>query len=315
MLRYILGRILALLPVLFLISVSSFALIHLVPGDPAVIMAGLQAPDEVIRQVREAMRLNIPIHQQVYEWYKALLLHGDLGHSYFLNARVSSAILERMPLTLSVAVLAILLASVVGSGLGVLSAVHQNSIIDKLAMVFSLGGLSIPHFWLGLMLIMYFSVRLGLFPTGGYVPWSENVLGSLRSLTLPTFSLGFAAAALIMRTSRAAMIEVLTEDYVRTARAKGVRKLLVVNKHALKNALLPIVTVIGNTFGLLLGGAVVTETVFSLPGMGRLVALAILRRDYPLIQGALLTVGVIYVIVNLLVDVIYCLLDPRVKFD
>jgi peptide/nickel transport system permease protein len=315
MLRYILGRILALLPVLLLISVSSFALIHLVPGDPAVIMAGLQAPDEVIQQVREAMRLNIPIHQQVYEWYKALVLHGDLGHSYFLNARVSAAILERMPLTLTVAVLAILLASIVGIGLGVLSAVHQNSGIDKLSMVLSLGGLSIPNFWLGLMLIMYFSVRLGLFPTGGYVPWSQDLLGSLRSLALPTFTLGFTAAALIMRTSRAAMIEVLTEDYVRTARAKGLRKLVVVNKHALKNALLPIVTVIGNTFGLLLGGAVVTETVFSLPGMGRLVALSILRRDYPLIQGALLTVGVLYVFVNLLVDVFYCLLDPRVKFD
>jgi peptide/nickel transport system permease protein len=306
---------LALLPVLLLISVSSFALIHLVPGDPAVIMAGLQAPDEVIRQVREAMRLNIPIHQQVYEWYKALVLHGDLGHSYFLNARVSTAILERMPLTLSVAVLAILLASIVGIGLGVLSAVHQNSSVDKLAMVLSLGGLSIPNFWLGLMLIMYFSVRLGLFPTGGYVPWSQDLLGSLRSLALPTFTLGFTAAALIMRTSRAAMIEVLSEDYVRTARAKGLRKLVVVNKHALKNALLPIVTVIGNTFGLLLGGAVVTETVFSLPGIGRLVALSILRRDYPLIQGALLTIGVLYVIVNLLVDVLYCLLDPRVKFD
>ena len=315
MFRYILGRILALLPVLLLISVSSFALIHLVPGDPAVIMAGLQAPDEVIQQVREAMRLNIPIHLQVYEWYKALVLHGDLGHSYFLNARVSAAILERMPLTLSVAVLAILLASIVGIGLGVLSAVRQNSSVDKLAMVLSLGGLSIPNFWLGLMLIMYFSVRLGLFPTGGYVPWSQDLLGSLRSLALPTFTLGFTAAALIMRTSRAAMIEVLSEDYVRTAHAKGLRKLVVVNKHALKNALLPIVTVIGNTFGLLLGGAVVTETVFSLPGMGRLVALSILRRDYPLIQGALLTVGVLYVIVNLLVDVFYCLLDPRVKFD
>ncbi len=313
--KYILGRIVALLPVLLLISVSSFALIHLVPGDPAVIMAGLQAPDEVVRQVREAMRLNIPIHQQVYEWYKALMLHGDLGHSYFLNARVSAAILERMPLTLSVAVLAILLASIVGIGLGVLSAVRQNSGVDKLAMVLSLGGLSIPNFWLGLMLIMYFSVRLGLFPTGGYVPWSQDPLGSLRSLALPTFTLGFTAAALIMRTSRAAMIEVLTEDYVRTARAKGLRRLVVVNKHALKNALLPIVTVIGNTFGLLLGGAVVTETVFSLPGMGRLVALSILRRDYPLIQGALLTIGVLYVIVNLLVDVCYCLLDPRVKFD
>jgi peptide/nickel transport system permease protein len=315
MFRYILGRILALLPVLLLISVSSFALIHLVPGDPAVIMAGLQAPDEVIRQVREAMRLDIPIHQQVYEWYKALVLHGDLGHSYFLNARVSAAILERMPLTLSVAVLAILLASILGIGLGVLSAVRQNSGVDKLAMVLSLGGLSIPNFWLGLMLIMYFSVRLGLFPTGGYVPWSQDPLESLRSLALPTFTLGCTAAALITRTSRAAMIEVLTEDYVRTARAKGLRKLVVVNKHALKNALLPIVTVIGNTFGLLLGGAVVTETVFSLPGMGRLVALSILRRDYPLIQGALLTIGVLYVIVNLLVDVCYCLLDPRVKFD
>jgi peptide/nickel transport system permease protein len=278
-------------------------------------MAGLQAPDEVVQQVREAMRLNIPIHQQVYEWYKALVLHGDLGHSYFLNARVSAAILERMPLTLSVAVLAILLASILGIGLGVLSAVRQNSGVDKLAMVLSLGGLSIPNFWLGLMLIMYFSVRLGLFPTGGYVPWSQDPLESLRSLALPTFTLGCTAAALITRTSRAAMIEVLTEDYVRTARAKGLRKLVVVNKHALKNALLPIVTVIGNTFGLLLGGAVVTETVFSLPGMGRLVALSILRRDYPLIQGALLTIGVLYVIVNLLVDVCYCLLDPRVKFD
>lgn len=314
MLKYIIKRILALLPVLFLISICSFALIHLVPGDPAVIMAGLQAPDEVIRQVRQAMHLDVPIHQQVYEWYKNLVLHGDLGHSYFLNASVSGAIRERIPLTLTVALCAVLLASVIGITLGVLSAVHQNSAVDKCSLVFSLGGLSVPHFWLGLLLIMFFSVRLRIFPTGGYVPLHEDVVAGIKSLTLPVLSLGFTAAALIMRTSRAAMIDVLREDYVRTARAKGLRKLVVVNKHALKNAMLPIVTVIGNTLGVLLGGAVVIETVFSLPGMGRLVALSILRRDYPLIQGALLTIGCIYVVVNLCVDLVYCALDPRIKY-
>jgi peptide/nickel transport system permease protein len=314
MLKYIIKRILALLPVLFLISICSFALIHLVPGDPAVIMAGLQAPDEVVRQVRQAMHLDVPIHQQVYEWYKNLVLHGDLGHSYFLNARVTDAIRERIPLTLTVSLCAVLLASLIGVTLGVLSAVHQNSAVDKCSLVFSLGGLSIPHFWLGLLLIMFLSVRLKIFPTGGYVPLYEDFVAGVRSLTLPILSLGFTAAALIMRTSRAAMIEVLREDYVRTAQAKGLRKFVVVNKHALKNAMLPIVTVIGNTLGVLLGGAVVIETVFSLPGMGRLVVLSILRRDYPLIQGALLTIGCIYVLVNLCVDLVYCALDPRIKY-
>jgi peptide/nickel transport system permease protein len=312
--KYILKRILALLPVLFLISICSFALIHLVPGDPAVIMAGLQAPDDVIQQVRQAMHLDVPIHQQVYMWYKNLLLHGDLGHSYFLNVRVTDAIRERMPLTLTVALSAVVLASLIGITLGVLSAVRQNSLVDKCSLVVSLGGLSVPHFWLGLLLIMFLSVRLKLFPTGGYVPLQQDFLEGVRSLALPVLSLGFTASALIMRTSRAAMIEVLREDYVRTAEAKGLRKLMVVNKHALKNAMLPIVTVIGNTLGVLLGGAVIIETVFSLPGMGRLVALSILRRDYPLIQGALLTIGFIYVVINLCVDLVYCVIDPRIKY-
>ena len=224
----------------------------------------------------DAPLCDVPIHEQVYTWYKNLLLHGDLGQSYFLNARVTDAIRERLPLTMTVALSAVVLASLIGITLGVLfRPSRQNSLMDKCSLVVSLGGLSVPHFWLGLLLIMFLSVRLKLFPTGGYVPLQQNFFEGVRSLALPVLSLGFTASALIMRTSRAAMIEVLREDYVRTAQAKGLRKLVVVNKHAFEERYAcSIVTVIGNTLGVLLGGAVIIETVFSLPGMGRLVALS-----------------------------------------
>jgi peptide/nickel transport system permease protein len=314
-LKYILRRLWELIPLLFLISLGTFFMIHMVPGDPAVIMAGMQAPESIIQQIREEMGLNLPIHEQIFRWYRSLLLHGDLGDSYFFNASVTTAIFQRLPLTLTLTLLATLLASVVGIVLGIIAAKWQNTVADQFAMVFSLVGVSIPSFWLGLLLMMYFSVHLRWFPTGGYVPLTTDFVAGLKTLALPTISLSLLQAALITRISRASMIEVLREDYIRTAAAKGVRNRSILYRHALKNALVPIITVIGTGFGALIGGAVIIEIVFSLPGIGRLVTMSVLSRDYPLLQGTMLVIGTIYILVNLLVDVLYVYLDPRIHYN
>ncbi|HZW98936.1 MAG TPA: ABC transporter permease [Trueperaceae bacterium] len=314
MFRYVLARAVQMLPLLAVISFLSFVLIHLVPGDPAVIMAGMQAPDSVIEQVRQEMGLDRPFHTQVLDWYQALVIRGDLGRSYFFHAPVTQALAERLPFTLTLAALSMLVATIVGVTLGSIAASAAGTFLDRAILVMSLVGIAMPGFWVGLVMMFYFAVDLGWFPTGGYTPPIEGVVPWLRSLALPVFSLALLESALITRMTRASLLDVLGEDYIRTAHAKGVGHRRVLTRHGLRNSLIPIITIVGTSFGNMIGGAVIIEMVFSLPGIGRLVTMAILSRDYPLIQGTMLVIGIIYVVVNLIVDVLYVAVDPRISY-
>ncbi|MGE5581310.1 MAG: ABC transporter permease [Bacillota bacterium] len=315
MLIYIIRRLLMVIPILIVVSLLTFLLIYLVPGDPAIIMAGMQAPDYVVNQIRDEMGLNRPFLDRMVDWYKELFFKGNLGYSYFLRRSVTDAILERLPVTLTLAGLSTLFAMLLGIPLGVLAALKQNKLVDQLVSILALLGLSVPGFWLGLLLIMFFAVGLGWFPPGGYVPLTKDFLGGLRSIALPVFSLGFIITAQIARMTRSSMIDVMRNDYIRTARAKGVKEIWVTFRHALKNSIIPVLTVIGTLFGVLMGGTVTTEIVFTLPGIGRLAAESILKRDYPVIQGLLLTIAFVFVIVNLIVDILYAYFDPRIRYD
>jgi peptide/nickel transport system permease protein len=294
--------------------VVSFLLIHIIPGDPAAVMLGTDATPQEIEKLREDLGLNEPLHVQFYRWISRVL-RGDLGDSFFMGRPVAVALMERLPATILLAVAALFFAILIGMPAGIIAAVKQGSVIDQLVMVIALIGVSLPSFWIGLNLILVFSVNLRWLPSGGYVPLTENFIDGLRCLLMPAFALGFMQAALIARMTRSSMLEVLRQDYIRTARSKGLSEQVVVGLHALKNAMIPILTVIGTAFGVLLGGAVIVETVFAYPGIGRLVVSAVQRRDYPVIQGALLLISAIYVLVNLLVDVLYTLIDPRIKYN
>jgi len=241
------------------------------------------------------------------------LLRGDLGFSYLLNRSVVDAVLERLPVTLALASMALVMATMIGVLLGVSAAVRHNTWLDQASMVAALIGLSIPDFWFGIVLIILFGVTLGWLPTGGYVPFTEDVIGWARSMALPALTLAFTQMGIIARMARSSMLDVLNQDYIRTARAKGMRGHTVVFKHALRNAMVPIITTIGVTTGILLSGAVVIETVFSLPGVGRLIIGSIQRRDFPVIQGGLLVTATVFVFVNIVVDVLYGVFDPRVR--
>ncbi len=312
--RYLLFRLISAIPILFVVSLVSFLIIFLVPGDPASEIAGPGAgPDEVAR-IRQSLGLDHHVGIQMLNWY-GRLLQADLGQSILLNRSVTAAILERAPVTLSLALLALAISLTLALVLGILAAVKQNTWIDQSAMTVALLGLSLPDFWVGLAMIYVFAVLLGWFPTGGYVELSKGVGPWLRSLIMPAAALGLAQLGLLARITRATMLEVLRQDYVRTARAQGVPERQVINTHALANALIPVVTVIGIIVGILLGGAVVVESVFALPGVGRLIIGAILRRDYPVIQGGLLLTASIYLFVNILVDILYAWLDPRVRYE
>jgi len=312
--RYLAYRLLSAIPILFVVSLVSFLIIFLVPGDPASEIAGPGATkDEVIR-IRQSLGLDQSVGVQMLTWYRRLL-QGDLGQSILLNRSVTIAILERAPVTLSLTLLALTISLSLALILGVVAAVRQNTWVDQSAMTMALLGLSLPDFWVGLVMIYLFAVLLGWFPTGGYVELSKGVGLWLRSLIMPAMALGLAQLGLLARITRATMLEVLRQDYVRTARAKGVPERRVIDKHALANTLIPVVTVIGIIVGILLGGAVVVESVFAMPGVGRLIIGAILRRDYPVIQGGLLLTASIYVFVNILVDVLYAWLDPRVRYE
>ncbi|NLN16791.1 MAG: ABC transporter permease [Firmicutes bacterium] len=311
---YIIRRVLSLIPVLVLVAVVSFLLIHIIPGDPAAVMLGTDATPQEIEKLREDLGLNEPLHVQFYRWISRVL-RGDLGDSFFMGRPVAVALMERLPATILLAVAALFFAILIGMPAGIIAAVKQGSVIDQLVMVIALIGVSLPSFWIGLNLILVFSVNLRWLPSGGYVPLTENFIDGLRCLLMPAFALGFMQAALIARMTRSSMLEVLRQDYIRTARSKGLSEQVVVGLHALKNAMIPILTVIGTAFGVLLGGAVIVETVFAYPGIGRLVVSAVQRRDYPVIQGALLLISAIYVLVNLLVDVLYTLIDPRIKYN
>ncbi len=314
MTRYLIYRLLSAIPVLAVVSLASFGLIFLVPGDPAAEIAGPGATSEEVARIRSQLGLDAPIHVQMVSYY-GRLFRGDLGHSIMLNRSVTTAIIERAPVTLSLTAMALGISLTVAILLGVVAAVKRNTWVDQSAMTVALLGLSVPDFWVGLVMIYTFAVMLGWFPTGGYVELGRGVGPWLRSLAMPAAALGITQLGLLARITRATMLEVLGQDYVRTARAKGLPERLVVDKHALANALIPVVTVIGLIIGILLGGAVVVEQVFSLPGVGRLIIGAILRRDYPIIQGGLLLTAVIFVFVNLAVDILYATLDPRVRYD
>lgn len=311
---YVLRRVVAALPIGLIVAIMAFGLVRLAPGDPAVVFLGPGATDQEIWEIRRQLGLNQPLPVQFALWLGGVL-RGDLGKSFFLGRDVTTAILERLPATIQLTVLALLFAICIGIPTGVLAAVKQNTIVDRVVMLLTLVGVSIPVFWLGLLLIWFFAVQLRWLPSGGYVPITDDLWGGLRYTTLPAISLGALHAALISRITRASLLEVLRQDFVRTARAKGLRERVVVYRHALRNAMIPTITVIGVSLGALLGGVVIVETVFTYPGIGRLVIQAVQQRDYNLVQGVLLFVAFMYVLVNLLVDVTYSFFDPRIRYD
>ena len=312
--RYIVQRLLSAIPVLLIVTLISFCVMQLVPGDPAAVMAGPQATKIEIEQVRQQLGLDEPFLLQLRRWYVGLA-QGDLGRSILLGRSVAQAIAERLPVTLALAALSFLFTLAIGIPCGIVAALRHNTWVDQAVMTVALIGVSLPNFWLGLMLIILFSVVLDLLPAGGYVPLAQGVVPWLKSLFLPTLSLGLLQIGLLARITRSTMLEILRQDYIRTARAKGLPVFKVVGKHALKIAMIPVVTIIGIVFSLLLSGSVVIETVYSLPGLGRLLATSILSRDYPVIQGGLLLTAAMFVAINLVVDVLYAFLDPRVRYD
>ncbi len=309
-----LRRLLSAIPVLFIVSLISFGLMRLIPGDPAASIAGPSATPAQIDQLRRDLGLDEPLLMQLVHYYQGLL-QGDFGKSLLLGKGVLAATLERLPVTIGLSLYALVLTLLIGVTSGIIAALRQNTWVDQVAMMIAMLGISIPNFFLGLLMIIFFAVQLGWLPSGGYVPFSQDPLGWLRSTTMPAISLALLQAGLLARITRSGMLEVLRQDYVRTARAKGLPERQVILKHALANALIPIVTVVGIIISLLLSGAVVTEALFSLPGMGQLLTQAVLSRDYPMVQGGLLLVTTFLVVVNILVDILYALIDPRVRYE
>ncbi len=313
MFAYAIRRILATIPVMAIVALFVFSLLYIAPGDPAAIIAGDQATPADVERIRESLGLDRPFVVRFGEWLWHVL-KGDLGVSIFTNLPVTHMIAQRIEPTLSLLVLTLTFAIVIAVPLGVLAAWKQGQWIDRLVMVIAVLGFSVPVFVVGYVLAYTFALQLDWFPVQGYTPLSEGFRPWLSNLVLPTITLGSAFIALIARITRATMLEVLNQDYVRTAKAKGVDQRDLLFVHALKNAAVPIVTIIGLGFAGLIGGAVVTESVFAIPGVGRLVVDAILRRDYPVIQGVVLITSFLYVLVNLAVDLLYTVFDPRIRY-
>lgn len=313
MLAYVLRRILSTLPVMGVVVVFVFLLVRIAPGDPAAIIAGDYATPENIQKIRAGLGLDKPIHVQ-FAIYVSNLLHGNLGRSLHSGLPVSQLIAQRVEPTVALALSTLAFAILLAVPLGVLAAWRAGSLIDRAVMVMAVGGFSIPIFWLGFLLIYAFSVRLDLLPVQGYVSFREGFVPFARHLVLPTVALGLVYLALLARITRASMIDVLQSDFIRTARAKGARPRTVLFIHALRNAAVPVVTTIGVGFALLIGGVVITESVFALPGLGRLTVDAVLQRDYSIIQGVTLIFSFIYAAVNLVVDLSYTVLDPRIRY-
>jgi peptide/nickel transport system permease protein len=310
--RFLLRRFAGAAVVLLLVSLMTFALIWLVPGDPASAFLDASATPEQIARLRVALGLDKPLPLQMVDWY-GRVLRGDLGQSILLNRSVAAALVERLPVTLSLAACALAFAVIFGVAAGTVAAVNHNRWPDQLVMTTALFGLSVPEFWLGLVLILTFAVQLGWLPTGGFVPIAQSPTGWLRTILLPALTLGLVQVGFIARMARASMLEALNQDFVRTADAKGLSRFDVVVRHGLPNALIPIMTVIGIVAGALLGGTVIIEQVFSIPGVGRLIIGAIAARDFPVMQGGLLFLALIYLSVNLTVDILYAVVDPRVR--
>jgi peptide/nickel transport system permease protein len=314
MLGIILRRLAGAVPILLIVSLITFGMIHMIPGDPAVAIAGMSATSDQITAIRHNLGLDEPVWSQLIHWYLNLL-HGNLGVSLLLGQPVLQVVGVRLPVTLALSAYALVITLAIGLGSGILAALRQNTWVDQAAMIFAMLGISLPNFYLGLLMIIVLAVDLRWLPTGGYVAFTDDPLGWLATSTMPAISLALLLAGLLARITRSTMLEVLRQDYIRTARAKGLPERRVVLRHALANALIPITTVVGIIVSLLLSGSVVTETLFSIPGIGQLLTQAVLNRDYPMVQGGLLLTTALLVLVNIGVDVCYALLDPRVRYD
>lgn len=313
MARYVLQRFLGMLSVMFVVVTIVFIIVRVAPGDPAAVMLGPDASPADIQSLRVRLGIDQPLVMQ-YLYFLGQLLQGDLGRSIFLDMPVASALLDRAEPTFFLTLFSILIATSIALPVGIMAAYRRGTLFDQSVTTATMLAASIPSFWLGLILIQIFAVRLGWFPVAGYGGPDASFATRLSHLVLPAVALGVVSSALITRFTRASMLDVLNDDYVRTARSKGMNEFRVVMKHAFKNALIPVLTVVGMTAALLVSGAVVTETVFSLPGVGNLVVSAVLRRDYPVIQGALLVIAAIYVLINFGIDMLYLMIDPRVRY-
>lgn len=310
---YIIRRVLLIIPILFGISLIAFFLVRLIPGDTVTVMLGPLYTEEQAAILRERYGLDRSLIYQYWVWISGVV-RGDLGHSFFTGQPVLQSILMRLPVTLELAAISLLFAVFIGVPIGTWAAVRRNGFIDYFASFFGMLGISIPGFWLGTIFILVFSLFLGLLPSGGFVGLDQGIWANLRHMIMPGIALGMAVSAVVMRMSRSAMLEVINQDYIAMARVKGVSEKRLIFMHALKNALIPILTVIGIQAGYLLGGSVVIEQVFSLPGVGRLVFQAINNRDYVLLQGAILFIAFAFVVINLVVDILYAMVNPKISY-
>jgi len=314
MVNYIARRLVALVPMWIAISFFTFSIMYMIPGDPLVSILGPSASPEARERMIKSMHLDDPFWVRYGKWLSGAI-RGDLGQSIFLGRGVSRAIWERLPVTVSLGIGAMIVALTLGLPPGIISAIRRNTVTDTVVMTLALAGLSTPEFLLGLVLIYVFAVRLGWFPVGGYVPLTHDLAEGLRRLIMPCFTLGIIWAAYIARMTRATMLDVLNREYITTARAKGLAERLVIWKHALRVAVAPITTVVGFVLVLVVSGAFITEIVFSIPGMGNLVVNSVLKRDYPVVQGAMLFIATGILLINLLIDLLYAYLDPRIKYE
>lgn len=314
MTTYVLRRLLLMVPVAFLVTVGVFMLIHLSPGDPALVLLGEDRTPQAVAAIHQQLGLDKPLYVQYVIWVNHIL-HGDWGRSITTHESVAGAILDRLPATLELGVAALVWSLLVAIPMGTIAAVRRGSVIDRLATAITVAGVSVPNFFIGIVLIFLLAVTARLFPFGGYVPLLQDPLESLRHVALPAIALGTAGTAINMRFTRSSMIEVLNLDYIRTARAKGASWRRVAFVHALKNALIPVVTIVGLQIGGIIEGAVVTETVFTWPGVGRLAVESIYNRDYTVVQGVVLLAAFSYMFANLLVDLVYGWLDPRISYS
>lgn len=314
MTAYLLKRIFILILTLLLVSMAIFVVLMVIPGDPAQIILGVHATPETLQKLRHQMGLDRPLILQ-YLSYMGNLVMGDLGRSITYDVSIASLIFSRLQVTVPLAIFSLILAIVLSIPLGIYSSLHRNQVGDYGIMVFSQIGLAVPAFWAGILLILLFAVALHWLPAGGFQPWQVNPVKTLKSLFLPALSLGLVRAAVLTRMTRSSMLEILGEDYIRTAKSKGLPRRVVVYKHAFRNAIIPVITIVGLQAGDLLAGAIIVENVFHLPGVGRLVFEAIGQRDLPVIQGVVLLIGGIIVVINFIIDMAYRYLDPRIRYE
>ncbi len=310
--KYIFQRILMMIPVLFFVTILIFSLIHLTPGDPAQMILGQEASPEALHNLRHKLGLDKPLSVQYFDWINDVI-RGDLGNSVRDNRSVAQTIFKKIPITLELAFLGIIISIIIAIPAGIIAAVKKGTWFDYSGTLIALGGVSMPSFWVGIMLVYLFAVKLDILPPSGYVSPGEDLSENLKLMIMPSLSLGIRMAAVTMRMMRSSLLEVLQKDYIRTAEAKGLPRLTLIIKHAVRNSLISVVTVVGLQITAFLGGAVITETIFAIPGFGRLIVQSIFNRDFPMLQGSILIMSAMVIFVNILVDLSYSYLDPRIK--